>query len=232
MSEERWQVTGSAAEIYQRQLVPAIFDAWAPRVLDLAAPATGGRLLDTARGTGVVARLAAGRVGPSGQVVGQDLNPGMLAVASTLPPGRPRPTPPAPPGRPRSPGSRPAPAACRSPTTASSRPDARPMISRASANDSARPGELVALPGVAVPGERGHGHGGDVVGVHERLAKISQRQREPGVPRPGDHPATGGPGGPKDENWLRFHTSSQGSVCLVVRSGRCRSRFQDHDRRR
>jgi SAM-dependent methyltransferase len=87
MSEERWQVTGSAAEVYQRQLVPAIFGPWAPRVLDLAAPATGERLLDTACGTGVVGRLAADRVGPSGQVVGQDLNPGMLAVASALPAG-------------------------------------------------------------------------------------------------------------------------------------------------
>jgi SAM-dependent methyltransferase len=87
MSEERWQVTGSAAEVYQRRLVPAIFAPWAPRVLDRAAPATGERLLDTACGTGVVARLAADRVGPSGQVVGQDLNPGMLAVASALPAG-------------------------------------------------------------------------------------------------------------------------------------------------
>jgi hypothetical protein len=56
MSEERWQVTGSAAEVYQRQLVPAIFAPWAPRVLDRAAPATGEHLLDTACGTGVVAR--------------------------------------------------------------------------------------------------------------------------------------------------------------------------------
>jgi ubiquinone/menaquinone biosynthesis C-methylase UbiE len=87
MGEERWQITGSAAEVYQRQLVPAIFGSWAPRVLDLAAPATGERVLDTACGTGVVARLAADRVGPTGQVVGQDLNPGMLAVAFTLPAG-------------------------------------------------------------------------------------------------------------------------------------------------
>jgi SAM-dependent methyltransferase len=53
-------------------------------VLDLAAPATGERVLDTACGTGVVARLATDRVGPTGHVVGQDLNPGMLAVATDL----------------------------------------------------------------------------------------------------------------------------------------------------
>jgi SAM-dependent methyltransferase len=85
MGDERWQVTGSAAEVYERQLVPAIFGPWAPRVLDLAAPAGGERVLDAACGTGVVARLAAERVGPDGQVVGLDLNPGMLAVAAGLP---------------------------------------------------------------------------------------------------------------------------------------------------
>ena len=42
-------------------------------------------MLDAACGTGVVARLAAGRVGPDGRVVGLDLNPGMLAVAAGLP---------------------------------------------------------------------------------------------------------------------------------------------------
>jgi hypothetical protein len=30
MGDERWQVTGSAAEVYERQLVPAIFGPWAP----------------------------------------------------------------------------------------------------------------------------------------------------------------------------------------------------------
>jgi SAM-dependent methyltransferase len=43
--------------------------------------------LDVACGTGVVARLAAGRVGADGRVVGLDLNPGMLAVARGLPVG-------------------------------------------------------------------------------------------------------------------------------------------------
>lgn len=85
MDDERWQVTGSAAEVYERELVPAIFGPWAPRVLDLAVPVAGERLLDAACGTGVVARLAAERVGPDGRVVGLDLNQGMLAVAAALP---------------------------------------------------------------------------------------------------------------------------------------------------
>jgi SAM-dependent methyltransferase len=85
VGDERWQVTGSAAEVYERELVPAIFGPWAPRVVALAAPVAGGRVLDVACGTGVVARLAAERVAPDGQVVGLDLNPGMLAVASSVP---------------------------------------------------------------------------------------------------------------------------------------------------
>jgi ubiquinone/menaquinone biosynthesis C-methylase UbiE len=83
----QWQVVGSAAQVYQRELVPAVFGPWAPRVLDVAAPAAGERVLDAACGTGVVARLAAERVGADGRVVGFDLNPGMLAVARGLPVG-------------------------------------------------------------------------------------------------------------------------------------------------
>jgi SAM-dependent methyltransferase len=90
LSDEQWQVAGSAAQVYERELVPAIFGPWAPRVLDVAAPAADARVLDVACGTGVVARLAAERVGPGGRVVGLDLNPGMLVVARSLPvPGAP-----------------------------------------------------------------------------------------------------------------------------------------------
>jgi ubiquinone/menaquinone biosynthesis C-methylase UbiE len=85
VGDQQWQVTGSAAEVYERELVPAIFGPWAPRVVALAAPAAGERALDVACGTGVVARLVAERVGREGQVAGLDLNPGMLAVASGLP---------------------------------------------------------------------------------------------------------------------------------------------------
>jgi ubiquinone/menaquinone biosynthesis C-methylase UbiE len=85
VGDQQWQVAGSAAQVYERELVPAIFGPWAPRVLALAAPAAGERVLDTACGTGVVARLAAERVGADGRVVGLDLNPGMLVVARSLP---------------------------------------------------------------------------------------------------------------------------------------------------
>lgn len=51
------------------------------RLLDRMAPKPGERVLDVACGTGVVARLAAERVGADGAVEGLDPNPGMLAVA-------------------------------------------------------------------------------------------------------------------------------------------------------
>jgi ubiquinone/menaquinone biosynthesis C-methylase UbiE len=78
---EAWQVGGSAAELYQRYLVPAIASLWAADLIDRAAPRPGERVLDVACGTGVVSRLAAERMG-SGRVVG--LDGGMLAVARSL----------------------------------------------------------------------------------------------------------------------------------------------------
>lgn len=85
MSQQaQWQVTGSAAETYEKELVPAIFAAWAPLVIDLASPRPGERVLDVACGTGVVARLAADRISPTGAVVGVDINPGMLKMARTI----------------------------------------------------------------------------------------------------------------------------------------------------
>ena len=39
-------------------------------------------------------------------------------------------------------------------------------------------GQRIGLAGVAVAGERGRRHRGDVLGVHEHLADLAQRQRE------------------------------------------------------
>ncbi len=80
----QWQVAGSAAEVYEKELVPAIFGPWARLVIDLADPQKGDRVLDVACGTGIIARTVADRVGPTGAVVGADLNPGMLKVARTV----------------------------------------------------------------------------------------------------------------------------------------------------
>ena len=80
------QVGGSAAEVYQRSLVPAMFAPWAPRLVERAGVRPGEYVLDVACGTGVVTRLAAERVGAGGRVIGLDFNAGMLGVARSLPP--------------------------------------------------------------------------------------------------------------------------------------------------
>ena len=78
-------MAGSAAEVYERDLVPAVFAPWAPLVVALADLEPGERVLDLACGSGVVARIAAEEVGEPGEVVASDLNPGMLAVARSRP---------------------------------------------------------------------------------------------------------------------------------------------------
>jgi ubiquinone/menaquinone biosynthesis C-methylase UbiE len=82
--QEQWQLDGSAPELYQRYLVPAITALWAADLADQAALRPGERVLDVACGTGVVARGAAERVGSTGRVAALDINPGMLAVARSL----------------------------------------------------------------------------------------------------------------------------------------------------
>jgi ubiquinone/menaquinone biosynthesis C-methylase UbiE len=85
MSEhEHWQLDGSAPELYERYLVPAITLIWASDLIDRVRPTQGERVLDIACGTGAVTRLAALRM-MSGRVVGLDLNPGMLGVARSVP---------------------------------------------------------------------------------------------------------------------------------------------------
>ena len=81
-----YQVSGNAAELYERYAVRYMMGPWAPELVELAALQQEERVLDLACGTGLVARLAAPRVGPTGRVTGLDFNAGMLAVARSLPP--------------------------------------------------------------------------------------------------------------------------------------------------
>ena len=77
---------GTAPENYERYFVPAIGAPLAADLVELAALRPGERVLDVACGTGVVTRLAAGRVGADGAVAGVDVNPGMLEVARSAAP--------------------------------------------------------------------------------------------------------------------------------------------------
>ena len=43
-----WQVAGSAPQVYERELVPTVFAASAPIVVELAHPCSGDRVLDVA----------------------------------------------------------------------------------------------------------------------------------------------------------------------------------------
>lgn len=76
----------SAPEAYERFFVPSIASPLAIDLIATAALQRGESVLDVACGTGIVARLAAARVGPSGRVAGIDLNPGMLEVARSAAP--------------------------------------------------------------------------------------------------------------------------------------------------
>ena len=77
-----WQLEQNASEAYEQYLVPPIFAPWADRLLETGEVHEGDRVLDVACGTGIVARRGATRVGPSGSVVGLDVNDGMLTVAA------------------------------------------------------------------------------------------------------------------------------------------------------
>lgn len=75
---EAGQVSLSAAEIYDRDFVPALFGQFAPMLVEAARISAGERVLDIGCGTGIAALAAAGR---GAEVTGVDVNAGMLAVA-------------------------------------------------------------------------------------------------------------------------------------------------------
>jgi len=76
---------GTAPELYERYFVPVIGGPFAADLVTEASLRRSERVLDVACGTGVVARLAAEQVGPSGSVAALDVNSAMLAVARSIP---------------------------------------------------------------------------------------------------------------------------------------------------
>jgi ubiquinone/menaquinone biosynthesis C-methylase UbiE len=85
-STDTFQISLETAETYEAAFVPSLFAHLASHLVDAAEVAEGDRVLDVACGTGIVARTAAERVGPTGRVVGLDLNEAMLTVARRVRP--------------------------------------------------------------------------------------------------------------------------------------------------
>lgn len=84
MSQTNPQIDTTAAEAYERFMVPGMFLRWTEYLIKLAAPQPGEHVLDAACGTGIGARLAAHAVGSTGKVAGLDIDPGVIEVARTL----------------------------------------------------------------------------------------------------------------------------------------------------
>jgi len=79
-TQHQYSLTGNAAELYEKNLVPTTFARFARGLLEFAQLQSGEHVLDVACGTGIVARLAWPQVAPSGRVVGLDVNAAMLNV--------------------------------------------------------------------------------------------------------------------------------------------------------
>lgn len=82
--QAQYQLDGSAPELYERYLVPAVTAVWAADLIERAGLQAGQRVLDVACGSGIVTRLAAAQVGGTGRVAGLDINDGMLEMARSL----------------------------------------------------------------------------------------------------------------------------------------------------
>ena len=74
---------GSIPEIYERFLVPLLFDAYALDLAHRLAKNDPSDVLETAAGTGVLTRAIASRVAANARIVATDLNQSMLDHAKT-----------------------------------------------------------------------------------------------------------------------------------------------------
>jgi SAM-dependent methyltransferase len=81
--------TGSVPKIYERYLVPLIFEPYAADLAERLATRSLRRVLELAAGTGVVTRRLAAVLPADVEIVATDLNPPMIAEARSI--GTPRP---------------------------------------------------------------------------------------------------------------------------------------------
>src|SRR5258707_535004 len=81
---------GSIPEIYDRFLVPLIFEPYARDLAERLAQVKPHDVLETAAGTGVLTRAIASRLPVDARIVATDLNQPMLNLAATRQPGESR----------------------------------------------------------------------------------------------------------------------------------------------
>ena len=81
MTQERWQLTGTGPDSYERYQVPSVFEPLARIFLQRVPLLPGQRVLDVACGPGIIVRQAAPILGSAGRLVGVDLNANMLEGA-------------------------------------------------------------------------------------------------------------------------------------------------------
>jgi ubiquinone/menaquinone biosynthesis C-methylase UbiE len=78
---------GSVPEIYDRFMVPLIFEPYALDLAERIAAAKPQQVLETAAGTGVLTRALAARLPGDARIVATDLNPPMIEQAKVSQPG-------------------------------------------------------------------------------------------------------------------------------------------------
>ena len=76
-----WQLEGNAPLAYETYIAKVFLQDYSRQFVEVAGIKPGDHVLDVACGTGVVTRLVANKIGSAGQVVGLDLNAGMLVRA-------------------------------------------------------------------------------------------------------------------------------------------------------
>jgi ubiquinone/menaquinone biosynthesis C-methylase UbiE len=83
MAESDKVFAGSIPKFYDTLMVPLIFEAYAANMAELVAAGSTSSVLETAAGSGVVARALAPKLKPDARYVVTDLNQPMLDYAAT-----------------------------------------------------------------------------------------------------------------------------------------------------
>ncbi len=81
--------TGSIPQLYERYMVPLVFEPYAVDLAARVAALQPAAVLEIAAGTGVLTRRLAAELPPGTRIVASDLNPAMLELATTLGTARP-----------------------------------------------------------------------------------------------------------------------------------------------